>query len=217
MMEVKGDKFMKATKILILIMIMILTTGCASQMTLGKSKIIMDNNIIAKSEIISNYIQNHNPKLSKEYSEYLAQIILEHSLTNNIDPFMMTALLGTESDFELHAISEVGAKGFGQLMPVVRKMFGVKEPFDPYQNIKASCVFIKQLNSQWGDTAYGWDMTLASYNLGITATKERVRANKGLPKSVRAYISSINKEQKMLTQIASRGNNTTATAMAKIK
>lgn len=217
MMKVKGDKFMKSAKILILILIMAMTTGCASQMTLGKSNIIMDNNIIAKSEIISDYIQKHNPKLSKEYSEYIAEIILEHSLTNNIDPFMMTALLGTESDFELHAISEVGAKGFGQLMPVVRKMFGVKEPFDPYQNIKASCVFIKQLNNQWGDTAYGWDMTLASYNLGITATKTRVKMGTSLPKSVKAYIANIKKAQNNLTQIANRGNNNTSTAMAKIK
>lgn len=208
---------MKTAKILILILIMAMTTGCASQMTLGKSNIIMDNSLIVKSEIISEYIQKHNPKLSKEYSEYIAEIILEHSLTNNIDPFMMTALLGTESDFELHAISEVGAKGFGQLMPVVRKMFGVKEPFDPYQNIKASCVFIKQLNNQWGDTAYGWDMTLASYNLGITATKTRVKAGKSLPKSVKAYIANIKKAQNNLTQIANRGNNNTSTAMAKIK
>lgn len=208
---------MKTVKFFVLVLIISFLSGCASHVqTLGKSNIVMDSNIISKSEIIRDYIQDHNPKLSKEYSEYIAQIILEHSLSNKLDPFFMTALLATESDFELHAISEVGAKGFGQLMPVVRKMYNVKEPFDPYQNIRASCIFIKQLNREWGDTKYGWEMTLASYNLGITATKARVKANKPLPKSVNAYIAKITKKQKMLVQVASKGNNTT-TAMAKIK
>lgn len=208
---------MKTTKFLILILVMVILSGCASHVqTLGKSNIVMDSNIISKTEVIRDYIQDHNPKLSKEYSEYIAQIILEHSLSNRLDPFFMTALLATESDFELHAISEVGAKGFGQLMPVVRKMYNVKEPFDPYQNIRASCIFIKQLNSQWSDTKYGWEMTLASYNLGITATKARVKANKPLPKSVNAYISKIMKKQKSLVQLADRGSNTT-TAMAKFR
>lgn len=198
---------MKRLKILILLIVMILATGCAApvQQTLGKSNIPVDKTIIIKSEIIKGYIQSHNPKLSPEYSEYLAQVILEHSITNGIDPYMMTALLATESEFELHAISEVGAKGFGQLMPVVRKMFGVREPFDPYQNIKASCIFIKQLNNQWGDTPYGWDMTLASYNLGITATRDRMRANKPLPKSVKAYIANINREKQNIARLAEHG------------
>ncbi len=190
---------MNAVKILLSLSFLFLLGGCAGQFSVAG----LDANGVTQSRIIAGYIQYRNPRLSSEYSQYLAYTILRHSLENNIDPYLMTALFAAESDFDLHAVSDAGAKGFGQLMPVVRRALGVREPFDPHQNIRASCLFIRQLNDQWGDTPRGWDLTLASYNFGVTATRERVRANKPLPKSVKAYVAKINRERKLMEEMAS--------------
>ncbi len=200
---------MNTLKMLLPVSIVLLISGCAGQFQMGSA-----DNGMSQGKVIADYIQDRNPRLSPEYSQYLAHTILRHSVENGLDPYLMTALFAAESDFDLHAVSQAGAKGFGQLMPVVRRALGVREPFDPHQNIKASCLFIRQLNDQWGNTPQGWELTLASYNFGVTATRERVKAKKPLPKSVKAYVAKIKKERKVMEEMASGKNREESLARA---
>lgn len=57
----------------------------------------------------------------KSYDKYtaIAQSILKHSKTYNVDPMFVVALLRTESSFDQFAVSSTGDLGIGQINPNV--------------------------------------------------------------------------------------------------
>src|SRR5205085_8169459 len=69
----------------------------------------------------------------------------------------------TESSFKRMAISPAGARGLMQLMPGTAARFGVKNIFDPQQNIEGGVRYMRfLLDAFGGDVA----LALAGYNAG---------------------------------------------------
>lgn len=76
-------------------------------------------------------------------------------------------LIDQESNWDPNAVGpetrKYGkAKGLGQLIDATAKRFGVKDSFDPLQNLQASAKYFKQLNDEFGDIG----LALAAYNWG---------------------------------------------------
>jgi Transglycosylase SLT domain len=90
-----------------------------------------------------------------------------------------------ESRFDPDAISEEGAMGLMQLMPDTAREFGVKDPFDPEQNIRGSIRYLKQLTAEFGHPL----LVAAAYHSG----PQTVRRTRGIPKGPRmaAYTVAI--------------------------
>jgi len=104
----------------------------------------------------------------------IAENIVQNCAEQKIDPLLFAGLLAVESEFNRQAVSASGAKGLGQLMPVNIQIYGVSDPFDIAQNIRASSKMMRELINAWdGDMNYA----LASYFEGINAIKR----NKGNP------------------------------------
>jgi hypothetical protein len=89
--------------------------------------------------------------------------IVDSSQRYGVDPVLIYAQMHTESSFKLMAISPVGARGLMQLMPATAARFGVKNIFDPQQNIEGGVRYMRFLLDAFnGDVS----LALAGYNAG---------------------------------------------------
>jgi hypothetical protein len=89
--------------------------------------------------------------------------IVDSCIRYNIDPLLVYAQMHQESSFKLKAISYKGARGLMQLMPATAIRFGVRDIYNPKQNIEAGVKYMRWLlNTFGGDVA----LALAGYNAG---------------------------------------------------
>lgn len=113
-------------------------------------------------------------------------IIKEYSKRYNLPQALVKAVIKAESNFNPRAISRAGAMGLMQLMPQTAKELGVKDPFDPEENIAGGTRYLRGLLDQFGNDL---TLALAAYNAG----PERVRSAGGIPNitETRQYIERV--------------------------
>ena len=99
----------------------------------------------------------------------IAPILLEAAQREGLEPRLLTAVIQQESAFRPCAVSQKGAQGLMQLMPDTSTQFGVKDPFDPKQNIDAGAKYLKELIGRYsGNLA----VALGAYNAGPAKVDE---------------------------------------------
>ena len=111
----------------------------------------------------------------------LARIARDHNarllgatVGTRISPALALAVIAVESAGRPRAVSHAGAQGLMQLIPATAERFGVSDPFDPDQNIRAGVRYLDWLMGEFdGDVV----LALAGYNAGEGA----VRRNGGVP------------------------------------
>ncbi|MCI8771763.1 MAG: lytic transglycosylase domain-containing protein [Lachnospiraceae bacterium] len=102
----------------------------------------------------------------------------------NVSESLLKAIAKAESNFNPNDVSSSGAMGVMQLMPETAKGLGVKDPFDPEQNIMGGAKCISQKLKEFnGDVR----LALAAYNAGSGA----VRRNGGVPSYCKTYVSRV--------------------------
>jgi hypothetical protein len=148
-------------------------------------------------------IMRFNRKLSAGQAEAIACYILEYSSKYDVDPRLVVSVVLAESHFRLDATSRCGAMGLGQLMPGTAAGLGVRNAYDPHQNVAASVRLIRghldKLSGgrKWSDLTWNHlALALASYNAGPGA----VRKYGGVPpyRETQAYIARVTQIYKQL-------------------
>jgi len=90
-------------------------------------------------------------------------IIREASLHHGMQFELIKALIHAESNFNPNAISQSGAIGLMQIMPDNLNAFGIRDPFDPRDNIMGGTRYLKQLMKKYDSDL---SLSLAAYNAG---------------------------------------------------
>ena len=100
------------------------------------------------------------------------------SARHGLDPALVDAVIRTESSYRPDAVSSAGAVGLMQLMPRTARAYGVRNRFDPVQNVAAGTAYLADLIREFGPGgARGLVSALAAYNAGPAA----VRRHGGMP------------------------------------
>jgi len=95
-------------------------------------------------------------------------IITATALENGLDPELIKAVIKVESDFNAQAVSPKGALGLMQLLPTTARRFGVRDCFDPADNIRGGTKYLRYLFHLFqGDL----ELSLAAYNAGENIVK----------------------------------------------
>ena len=103
-----------------------------------------------------------------------AHVIRAAAERYGVDTRLVEAIVQTESAGNPTAISPKGARGLMQLMPERAAELGVRDPFDPHQNVDGGVRHMRDLLQRFGgDVA----LALAAYNAGEAA----VRSYGGIP------------------------------------
>jgi soluble lytic murein transglycosylase-like protein len=131
------------------------------------------------------FISEKKPALADiPYAEFISAAAQHHG----VDADLIVSVITAESKFNPKAVSRKNARGLMQLLPETATRLGVKNIFDPQENIEAGTRYLRELLDRYHDDLA---LTLAAYNAG----PQRVEQYKTVP-PYRETISYVLRVQK---------------------
>ena len=89
-------------------------------------------------------------------------IIARQARLYNLDPCLLHAIIIHESAYRPDAVSHSGARGLMQIMPGTARELGIKNSFDPRENVAGGAQYYRKLLNEFGDHY----TALLAYNSG---------------------------------------------------
>ncbi len=93
-------------------------------------------------------------------------VVRQAAYLYKVDEALVRAVIHTESAYNPGALSHAGASGLMQLMPATASRYGVRDIFDPVENVHAGVRYLRDLHQMFGNDVR---LALAAYNAGENA------------------------------------------------
>jgi len=124
---------------------------------------------------------------ASEYSTQYEALVREHASRHALRPELVRAVIQVESGFNPRARSPKGAMGLMQLMPATARRLGVRDAYDPAENIRGGCAYLRQLLDRYDGNE---QLALAAYNAGEGAVD---RHGRNIPpfQETREYVKKV--------------------------
>lgn len=137
----------------------------------------------------SNYRQDPQPTQAQKQN-------ISYSKDIKSLPPLVQAIIQVESAGKHRAVSPKGAKGLMQLMPANIKKFGIKDPFDPDENIKGGMRLLSEEVNRFKDlklavAAYNAGSPKVNYAIKKAGSRDFEAIKKYLPLETRNYVTKV--------------------------
>lgn len=119
---------------------------------------------------------------------------------HGVDSRLVKAVIQTESAYHSTAISNKGAVGLMQLIPVTAQRFGVIDRTDPFQNIDGGTKYLKHLLTLFNGNK---KLALAGYNAGENAVLRHNRKIPPYPETINYVVKVLNQYQILRAEVRS--------------
>ena len=128
------------------------------------------------------------PAVAIERSLAYDDLISAHARLQSVRTDLVRAVVQVESGFNPYARSPKGALGLMQLMPATIQQFGVRNPFNPIENVRAGVAYLRALLDRYQNNE---QLALAAYNAGPGAVDKH---GQNVPpyKETQSYVLRIN-------------------------
>lgn len=103
--------------------------------------------------------------LREQYDGLIRSLARDHG----VPPDLIHSIIQAESNYNHRAVSHKGARGLMQLMPATARQYGVKDVFDPRENIIGGIRYLKDLMKLYKRNT---KLVLAAYNAGQQAVEK---------------------------------------------
>lgn len=145
-----------------------------------------DGQKIIYNESPAQHARRYSSRLSPIPDAQLLPLIERHSLAQNLDPRLVRALIQAESGYNQRALSNKGAIGLMQLMPMTAKLLRVSDPWDAEENVRGGTAYLRQLIDRFQGRL---EWAVAAYNAGPGA----VERHRGIPpyRETREYVHRV--------------------------
>ncbi len=121
------------------------------------------NNGVMMSAVAARTVTESRPLEVSVNNKSIDSLLEAAAARNGIDKRLMMAVMKQESSFNPRATSYKGACGLMQLMPATAMRFGVRDIYDPAQNIEGGARYLRFLLDTFGGNV---ELALAGYNAG---------------------------------------------------
>lgn len=123
----------------------------------------------------------------------LDDIVHYYARGHGLDPNLVYAVITAESNGDQNAVSRAGASGLMQLMPGTALEMGVKNIFDPVQNVAGGTQYLAKLIKLFENEENTLTLALAAYNAG----PGNVKKYNGVPpfRETREYVKRVQRHQ----------------------
>lgn len=112
--------------------------------------------------------QKNSPAFRENSSTY-DRLIRRYADEHGVDFALVKAIMQAESSFNPYAVSSKGARGLMQMMPETASRYGVRDIYNPVENIRAGVEHLRYLSGIFNNKLY---LVIAAYNAGENAVKQ---------------------------------------------
>ncbi len=144
-----------------------------------------NSKVAIKEEKITQTAKKENNKSFANKDAY-RNVAKEKAIKHNMDPQLVKAVITAESNWNPYAVSKKGALGLMQLIPATASLMGVKNPFNPDENIDGGIRYLKHLLEKFNGNI---TLALAAYNAG-PGRVEKTKTVPAIPETV-TYVKRV--------------------------
>ena len=112
-------------------------------------------------------LEGQSPAYTGRYRGQFLDLAKQAAQRHGVPQDLFLRLVQQESGWNPRARSHKGAMGLAQLMPQTARSLGVRDAYDPRQNLEGGARYLAMQYREFGS----WRLALAAYNAGPGAVK----------------------------------------------